>query len=111
MAVTITVSACRPRAHLFEASLAGRVLGVSRQPLLDAARVLLAEGHDPHTILAMRHAGSDTIALSAKLGAAAKLTVDEGSPYFRAWRAMPPREGSSRIDETAAAGSGDVLVV
>jgi hypothetical protein len=38
MTVTIIISTHRPRSHLFEAGLEGRVLCVSRQPLLDAAR-------------------------------------------------------------------------
>jgi hypothetical protein len=81
----IIVSACRP-SHLFEARLADGVLCVSRQPLLDAARILLAERCDPDTAITMRHAGRDTIALSAKLGVAAKLTVDESGPHLgRRW--------------------------
>jgi hypothetical protein len=92
MSLLIIVSACRPRAHLFEARLADRVLCVSRRPLLDAARILLAEGCDPAVTIVMRHAGSEVYALSARLGAAAKLTVDEVVPTFapgepcRRWR-------------------------
>jgi hypothetical protein len=41
MTLTIVISACRLRAHLFEANLGGRVLCASRQPFLDAARACL----------------------------------------------------------------------
>jgi hypothetical protein len=40
------------------------LLCVSRQPFLDSARKLLDRGHDPRTILIMRHARSDDVALS-----------------------------------------------
>jgi hypothetical protein len=85
------IGACRPRlaivvvpikgkaAH-FEAWLEGGVLliSASRQPFVDAARVLIALGSDPNAVLVMRHAGSDAIALKAKLGVAAGLAVEEG---------------------------------
>ena len=69
-----------PRHCRFEARLEGdaRILCVSRQPFVDAARVLVDEGYDPTEILRMRRLGSETIALTAQLGAAAKLTVEEG---------------------------------
>ena len=64
----------------------------SRQPFLDAARALLLDGCDSVTILTMRHAGSDIDALRSTVGAAAKLTVEEGdrtAPSFRSWKAFP----------------------
>jgi hypothetical protein len=42
----------------------------------------------------------------ARLGAAAKLTVEESGPHLRAWRPMLPWEGARRIEETVAAGLG-----
>jgi hypothetical protein len=75
----------------FVASLDGRQLCVSRQPLLDAARILLAEGADPADTVAMRHAGSDHDAMTATVGAAERLTVREGArrgPTFRRWKAF-----------------------
>jgi hypothetical protein len=62
----------------------------SRQPFVDSARALLASGHDENAVLFMRHAGSDAIALKAKLGTAAKLAVEEGpnGPRF-----VPHRSG------------------
>ena len=41
----------------FVASLDGRRLCVSHEPLLASARVLLAEGVDPETRIAIRHTG------------------------------------------------------
>jgi hypothetical protein len=72
------------------ASLDGRVLvQLSRQPLLDAARVLVGEGHDPGAIITMRHVGSATDALRARLGVAARLTVAEAATRFAGWKPHP----------------------
>jgi hypothetical protein len=74
-------------AGVFEAWLDGRLLCVSRVPFCSAARVLLAEGVAPETVLQMRHAGSGTVALEAKLGVAAGLTVaEEPRVHFAAWK-------------------------
>lgn len=74
----------------FEARLDGRRLCVSRQPFLDSARVLWAEGYDPRSKLVMRHAGSANNALASTIGAAAELTVHEpqsgNRPKFALWR-------------------------
>ena len=69
-------------AHLLDGR---KLLSSSRQPLLDAARVLLAQGIPPETPLAMQHKGSATIAMTSTVGEAAKLTVEEepGGPRFR----------------------------
>jgi len=60
------------------------ILESSRQPLLDAARVLLGEGADPRTRIQMRHAGAIHVALSSTVGKAAKLEVkdDINGPRF-----------------------------
>jgi hypothetical protein len=63
--IIVTINGC-PRqpyptkwAGLFEARVDGRLICArSRQPFLDAARVLLAEGVDPAAVIVMRHAGS-----------------------------------------------------
>ena len=81
-----------PRRARFIAAMAtgGRVLGAFSTPLCGAARALLAEGVLPETVLQMRHAGSDVVALKTKIGIAAGLTVDEedstGAPRFGKWR-------------------------
>jgi len=52
------------RCGKFAARLGDRIiLKSSRQPLLDAARVLLAEGADPEARIGMRHAGANHVAL------------------------------------------------
>jgi len=74
----------------FTARHDGRLLYHSRTPLLDGARTLLAAGYPPNTILVMKHAASDVVALSSIVGAAARLTVNDnrlGTPQFRRWRA------------------------
>jgi hypothetical protein len=73
----------------FAARLGGRELCASK-PFLDAARVLLAEGADPATVLQMRHEGGSTPALRSTVGTAAGLTVLEGDlrPRFARWQAF-----------------------
>ena len=76
------------------------LLASSRQPLLDGARALLAEGCQPDTLLIMRRAdGVD--ALRARAGDAARLTVDETRTSFARWKpffrsAVSPRNAPSR---------------
>ena len=83
----------------FEARLEGRVLvGSTTEPLLAAARVLLAEGAPPDTPIAMRHAGSEHDALRATVGRAARLTVEagkDGCPRFARWRKAVGDAGNS----------------
>jgi hypothetical protein len=64
----------------FTARLGGRTLCTSTKPFLDAARVLLAEGIDPETVLHMRHLGSATVALRSTIGTTAGLTVRRWLP-------------------------------
>jgi hypothetical protein len=73
----------------FEARLNGRLICTSSQPLLDGARVLLAEGLDPASPIAMRHEGASYDALRSTVGTAAKLTVRETEtegPRFVRWK-------------------------
>ena len=73
----------------FAASRGDRLLvAATRMPLLDGARVLLADGIDPRAVLVLRHAGSTTDALTARLGEAARLSVEESAfgPVFRPFR-------------------------
>jgi hypothetical protein len=75
----------------FAATLDGRQFCISRQPLLDAARVLINEGIDPATPIATRHAGVGFDAMTATVGTAAKWTVREDStvsPTFVRWKAF-----------------------
>ena len=63
----------------------GRVLGAFSTPLCGAARVLASEGVPADTVLQMRHAGSDVVALAATVGVAAGLTVEEEGLRFVKW--------------------------
>ena len=95
----------------FVATLAGRQLCTSREPLLAASRILLAEGVDPETPIAARHAGADFDAMMSTVGAAAGLTVSEGNtrsatlvPYKAFSRADV--EARVRFDERPALDTG-----
>lgn len=65
---------------------ASDVLLVSRQPLLDTARVLIRIGCRPDAIIAMRRRNSVSDDLRASLGVAAKYTVDETKTVFAKWK-------------------------
>jgi hypothetical protein len=70
----------------------GELLVVSSpQPVLDSSRVLIEKGFDPGTLLEMKHAGSDVVALRCRLGKAARLSVEEGvnGPRFVPFRNAP----------------------
>jgi hypothetical protein len=79
---------------MFDARLGGngRLLAHSRTPFFDAARALLGDGADPAAWLTMMHAGRDDACLRARLGIAAKLTVEESAhgPVARSWRPASP---------------------
>src|SRR5689334_13888171 len=74
------------------ASVDGIELCVSREPFLDAARVLLANGTPRDTPIVMRRHGSDVDCLRSTIRAAARLTVveDGRGTRFARWKA-PPR--------------------
>ena len=88
----------------FVASLDGRWLCVSPEPLLASARMLLAEGVDPETRIAIRHAGTNSDAMFSTVGVAAALTVREGNkagPALVHWKPFPtsPVRPSMRQNE------------
>lgn len=56
-----------------------KLLVTSREPFYSAARVLMAEGLDPETVLEAQHKGSPIVAMRATLAAAARYTVEESS--------------------------------
>jgi len=84
----ITIATAAIGLGLYEARLDGRLLCRSRTPFLDAARVLLSEGYDPSIKMLMLRAGSNVCSLTAMIGAAAKLSVEESAngPVFRSYR-------------------------
>ena len=95
----------------FVATLAGRQLCTSREPLLAASRILLAEGVDPETPIAARHAGADFDAMMSTVGAAAGLTVSEGntrSATFAPYKAFSRADVEARVrfDERPAPDTG-----
>ena len=78
--------------------LDGRVLARGYEPLLDAARVLIAERCDPEAKLVSRWVGKSFDAMTWRLDDAARLAVkDDGSgPKFVPFRAKgPPRSASA----------------
>jgi hypothetical protein len=68
------------------------LLKSSRQPFLDGARALLAQGIDPETVLVMARRGTGSESLRARVGDAAKLAVredDRVGPRFVKWKPYP----------------------
>ena len=84
---------CRSSASLPD----GMILGASRQPFLDAARVLIAAGYDPENWLEGWRPGATAFALRARLGIAAGRTVDETRTIFAPWKAFSPSAVCSSI--------------
>jgi hypothetical protein len=70
------------RGTRWRATWLGNELACSRTPLLSAARELQRRGVRDDAVLAMRHAGSDIVAMRTTVGAAARLTVKEGPTRF-----------------------------
>jgi hypothetical protein len=111
----ITIRESDRRPGVYEARYGGRLLCTSRQPLLDAARVFLAEGADRKARIVMRREGSDLDGLSASIGRAAKLTVEDnqlGKPIFRRFRKRsaeepdrPPGTLFNNLDAALVTGS------
>jgi hypothetical protein len=102
----VVIVAPAPRsAGRFEAHLDGddHVLCVSTTPFLTAARKLVAQGYDLGLTLILRHAGSDTDSLRAKLGTAASLTIKETgyAPQLQPWKPF------STLPVRARSGPGD----
>ena len=72
-------------ADVFTAHWGDILLGTSRTPFFESARKLLELGADPGDLVTMRHHGSNTVSLRARVGVAAKLTVIENGPRFAPW--------------------------
>jgi hypothetical protein len=81
----LDVSHSSGSAGTFDIRLGDRLVCTSETPLLTAARVLLAEGVDPNTILEMFWPGRDDWALRGSVRRLARLTVRHGrfgTPVF-----------------------------
>lgn len=77
---------------------------LSRQPVLDAARVLIRAGYPPAAWIEGWHPGASEFAMRARLGEAARLSVDETRTIFVQWKPFPSSAVGSpkRFSETAA---------
>ena len=73
------------------------LVGSSRQPFLDAARVLVAAGYEPDGWLEGWQTGATAFALRAQLGIAAGLTIDETRTIFAPWKPFSPSAVSPSI--------------
>jgi len=94
----IVVREADDRHGRFEIGLAdGSTLPASRTPILTAARYLMGEGANPDAVIEMRHASTPgAVAMSGRLGTAAKLDVREdqaSGPRFCKWRPPPQNRG------------------
>jgi hypothetical protein len=96
---------------LVESVIHGTVLvGSSRQPFLDAVRVLIASGYDPHCWLEAWRPGATVFALRGHLRIAAGLTVDETKTAFAKWKAfsssaVASHSGYSEVPATTPAAA------
>jgi hypothetical protein len=93
-------------------TLGGRkIVAASRTPLLTAARVLLAKGLPPKTIVEMCRTGAVTWDLRAPIGVAAGLDVREGpyGPKFVRYR--EPREGAVDCIKSTVEASDELASV
>jgi len=99
----ITIAITHIRNGQYRAAVNGKtIVAASTQPFLDAARALLAQGHDPaHTITMVRAARPDVACLSSTIGAAAKLTVM--GAYYARWKPPPqPNPQTTHASEQAS---------
>jgi hypothetical protein len=88
----------------YAAVLDGRTLCTSRQPLYEAARVLLGEGVDPDTVLEATRQGQDFVAMRSAVGEAAGWTIEEAHGRLRKGR-WEPYEMDSGGDGWSRTGS------
>ena len=91
-AVRIVLHPAEGKPGRYRALWDGKHLVTSREPLYSSARVLLAEGLDPETVLEAQHAGSPIVAMRSTIGEAARWTVsetDKGGLRKRLWQPFP----------------------
>jgi hypothetical protein len=88
------------QADVFTAHWGDIVLVTSRNPFFDSARKLLELGAGPNDLLTLRHRGSTTTSLRARVGVAAKLTTTETNarPRYAPWQDLREVWGSSDGD-------------
>ena len=91
----------------YVAMLDGEVIGkASRQPFLDASRVLLAMGYPPETELTARHASSAIIALRGVVGELARWSVTESDSSGLQRRPWAPFE-LARLSQRGSAPAAE----
>jgi hypothetical protein len=99
--IRILVESVDRRGHSSASLPDGTILvGSSRQPFLDAARVLIAAGYDPAGWVEEWRPGADAFALRARLGIAAGLTVDETKTAFAKWKPFSSSAVASSVDHS-----------
>jgi hypothetical protein len=90
----------------FDAYLDDELMAISRQPLLDGARALLARGFDPHAMLTMRLASSAADSFRPKpIREWAKWTIaerDRGGLQRERWKPLRSAVSSSAVDARSA---------
>jgi hypothetical protein len=82
---TLVIAPITGRAGWYTVRHGGQLVGRSRSPFVDGALALLSRAFPAHTVIELRHAGSDAVAMRAGLGVAACLTVTDnriGRPVF-----------------------------
>lgn len=87
-----------PTGRKWRASLDGETLCRSVSPLIMAARVLVARGIDPNSMIEMWRAGADTWSLRGKLSVVAATLVDGEKAPRRAKNGSPVRYFSATGD-------------
>jgi hypothetical protein len=104
--IKIILAAVNRRGRSWASLLDGTVLvASSRQPFLDAARVLVDKGYDPDCWLEGWRAGATVFALRARLGIAAGLTVDETRTGLATWKAFSSSAVASSIRHSEQAAT------
>jgi hypothetical protein len=85
--IVIAVAGGQRQADVFTAHWGDILLATSRTPFFDGARKLLEIGAEPTDLLIMRHQGSSTPSLRARIAVAAKLAVTDTrvGPRYVPW--------------------------
>jgi hypothetical protein len=104
--ISIIVSPIKASPGRFQARLRSNdelLVASSRQPFVDSARALIEKGYGPIMMLEMMHADSNVVAVRARLGKAARISVEEGvnGPRF-----VPFRKGLKSCVDAPPVASG-----
>jgi hypothetical protein len=91
--ITVTPSLNRRK---WRASLDGEALCISASPLVASARILIAKGYDPSSIIELWHQHADAWALRGKLGTVAAVVLDGERKAPRCAKNSPPVRSSGR---------------